>query len=58
MVKLKTQLLEKLAQKGMDVQALARAMEFDPDILKLYFVTDDYPIPNRIVKKIEELLAN
>ncbi len=58
MVELKTQLLEKLTQKSMDVEALARAMEFDPVILKLYLVRDDYPIPNRIVKKIEEVLAN
>ncbi len=58
MVEFKTQLLEKLTQKGMDVQALAEAIEFDPSILKLYLIKDDYPIPMRIVKKIEEVLAN
>ncbi|MEJ5365956.1 MAG: hypothetical protein WHS86_12705 [Desulfosoma sp.] len=58
MVELKSRLLETLSQKGMDVQALAQAMEFDPGILKLYLVKDDYPIPSRIVKKIEEVLAN
>lgn len=58
MVELKTQLLEKLAQKGLDVQALAEAMEFDPSILKLYLIKDDYPIPTRLVKKIEDFLAN
>ncbi len=58
MLEVKTELLEKLAQKGMDVPSLAQAMEFDPGILKLYLVKDDYPIPTRIVKKIEEVLAN
>ncbi|MEJ5349453.1 MAG: hypothetical protein WHS46_12290 [Desulfosoma sp.] len=58
MLEVKTELLEKLAQKGMDVHTLAQAMEFDPGILKLYLVKDDYPIPTRIVKKIEEVLAN
>lgn len=58
MVELKGRLLEQLAQKGMDVHSLAQAMEFDPGILKLYLVKDDYPIPSRIVKKIEEVLAN
>jgi len=58
MVELKSRLLEQLTQKGMDVQALAQAMEFDPGILKLYLIKDHYPIPTRIVKKIEEVLAN
>lgn len=57
MVELKSRILEKLIQKNMSIPDLARAMEFDPDILKLYLVKDDYPIPTRIVKKIEEVVA-
>lgn len=58
MVDVKAELLEKMAQKKMDVSALAHAMEFDAGILKLYLVKDDYPIPSRIIKKMEEVLAN
>ncbi|ROQ89522.1 hypothetical protein [Desulfosoma caldarium] len=54
----KSELLEKMAQKKMDVASLAQAMEFDAGILKLYLVQDDYPIPSRIIKKMEEVLAN
>lgn len=58
MLDVKTELLEKMAQKKMDVASLAQAMEFDAGILKLYLVKDDYPIPSRIIKKMEEVLAN
>jgi len=58
MLELKTELIHKLTQKGMDVRALAQAIEFDPELLKLYLAKDEYPIPTRIIKKIEEVLAN
>lgn len=58
MLEVKTELLQKMAQKGIDVQTLAQTMEFDPVLLKLYLVKDEYPIPARIIKKIEEVLAN
>lgn len=53
----KLEILEKIRAKGITVDALAEKMEFDPNILKLYLASDDYPIPPRIIKKIEDTLA-
>jgi lambda repressor-like predicted transcriptional regulator len=53
----KVEILEKLREKGLTVEALAEKMGFDANILKLYLAPDDYPIPDRIIKKIEESLA-
>lgn len=53
----KLEILEKVKEKGLSVEALAEKMGFDPNILKLYLAADDYPIPDRIIKKIEDLLA-
>ncbi|SMC27230.1 hypothetical protein SAMN02746041_02910 [Desulfacinum hydrothermale DSM 13146] len=54
----KAQVISKLQEKGVDVEEAAKAIEFDPQILKLYLSEDDYPIPGRILKKLEEAVLN
>jgi hypothetical protein len=54
----KLQLVEKLQEKGMPLEEAAKAIEFDPEILKLYFANDDYPVPSRILKKLQETVLN
>lgn len=53
----KLELIEKIKSKGLTIDAVAEKMEFDPVILRLYLTADDYPIPSRIIKKIEDVLA-
>lgn len=54
----KQELIEKLEAKGMTVADVAGAIEFNPMILNLYFAKDEYPIPTRILQKLEALAAN
>lgn len=54
----KIKFIEAIEQKGLDVGEIAEKIEFDPIILKLYLTRDDYPIPKRILKKIEEVVMN
>ncbi|MEJ5301090.1 MAG: hypothetical protein WHS38_08905 [Thermodesulforhabdaceae bacterium] len=53
----KAEILEKIKAKGLTIDAVAEQMKFDPNILKLYLASDDYPIPSRIIEKIESVLA-
>jgi len=54
----KLELIQKLEEKGIDVTEAAKAIEFDPQILRLYLVRDDYPIPTRIMAKLKEAVLN
>ena len=58
MLEEKKALREKLEEKGVSIEDAAKAIEFDPEILKLYLADDEYPIPKRIVKKLEEAVLN
>ena len=53
----KYRLVEQIEEKGVDVEELAKAIEFDEDLLRLYLVKDGYPVPPRLLKKISEALA-
>jgi hypothetical protein len=53
----KLELIQKMEAKGMTVDKLAEAIEFSPMVLNLYMVKDAYPVPTRIMKKIEQALA-
>jgi hypothetical protein len=53
----KMELLGKIKEKGLSIDEVAEKMSFDPNILKLYLASDDYPIPSRIVEKIESVLV-
>ncbi|MCL5406202.1 MAG: hypothetical protein M1398_05715 [Deltaproteobacteria bacterium] len=54
----KLKLIEKMEEKGISVAQVAEAISFDPTILGLYLVKDAYPVPKRILDKLETALAN
>ncbi len=53
----KMKIIEKMEQKGMSVTAAAEAISFSPMILELYLVKDPYPVPKRILDKLEGALV-
>jgi len=53
----KIELIQKMEEKGMTVEKLAEAIEFSPMVLGLYMVKDAYPVPTRILDKVEKALA-
>ena len=54
----KLKIIEQMEEKGMSVTTAAEAISFDPMILGLYLVKDAYPVPKRILNKLEGTLAN
>ncbi len=54
----KLQLIEKMEEKGITVAKAAESIEFNPMILGLYLVKDAYPVPKRILDKLEGALAS
>lgn len=54
----KIQVIAKMEEKGITVAKAAEAIAFDPMILGLYLVKDAYPVPKRILDKLETALAN
>ena len=54
----KLMVIEKMEEKKMSVAAVAQAISFDPIILGLYLVKDAYPVPKRILEKVEGALAS
>ena len=54
----KQRILELVEEKNVNIEELAQKIEFNPILLKLYLAKDDYPIPKRILKKIEEAILN
>ena len=54
----KLEIMEKMEEKGMSVTEAAQAIAFDPMILHLYMVKDAFPVPKRILDKLETVLAS
>jgi hypothetical protein len=54
----KLEVIQKLEAKGISIAKAAEAIEFDPTLLSLYLVKDAYPVPNRILDKIEKAVLN
>ncbi len=54
----KLKIIEQMEEKGITVSKAAEAIAFDPMILGLYLVKDAYPVPKRILEKLEGTLAN
>jgi len=54
----KLKIIDQMEEKGMSVKTAAEAISFDPMILGLYLVKDAYPVPKRILDKLEGTLAN
>jgi hypothetical protein len=54
----KLEVIEKMEERGMRVAEAAQAISFDPVILSLYLVRDAYPVPKRILDKLEGAISN
>lgn len=54
----KLKIIEQMEEKGITVSKAAEAIAFDPMILGLYLVKDAYPVPKRILEKLEGTLVN
>jgi hypothetical protein len=54
----KLKIIEQMEAKGMSVTKAAEAISFDPMILGLYLAKDAYPVPKRILDKLEGTLAS
>ena len=54
----KLKVIEMMEEKKMSIAAAAEAISFDPMILGLYLVKDAYPVPKRILDKLEGALAS
>lgn len=55
-VKLET--VQRIQEKGMTVEQVAEAIQFDPVLLSLYLTDDAYPVPKRIIDNISKSLSN
>ena len=54
----KLALIQKLEEKGIPIDKAAEAIEFNPALLALYLVKDAYPVPTRILDKLEQVVSN
>ncbi|MEN6439870.1 MAG: hypothetical protein ABFD97_14940 [Syntrophobacter sp.] len=54
----KIEIITKMEEKGVTVAQAAEAIAFSPMILGLYLIKDAYPVPKRILDKLETALAN
>ncbi len=54
----KLELIDKLEAKGMSIEEAAQAMDFNPQLLQLYLIRDAYPVPQRILDKLAEVISN
>ena len=54
----KLEIIEKMQEKAMSVETVANAISFDPMILGLYLIKDAYPMPKRLLDKLEGTLAS
>jgi len=46
-----------MEEKGMSVATVADTISFNPMILGLYLIKDAYPMPTRLLEKLEGALA-
>jgi hypothetical protein len=54
----KFEVMKKLDGKGLTLSEAAKIIGFDPELLKLYFAQDSYPVPQRILDKLAEAVNN
>ena len=54
----KLALIQKLEEKGIAIDKAAEAIDFNPTLLALYLVKDAYPVPARILDKLETVVLN
>ncbi|MFZ0946324.1 MAG: hypothetical protein WB930_03330 [Syntrophobacteraceae bacterium] len=53
----KLKIIEKMEEKKMSVATVADTISFNPMILGLYLIKDAYPMPTRLLDKLEGALA-
>ncbi len=53
----KLKIIGQMEEKGISVTKVAEDIAFDPMILGLYLVKDAFPVPKRILDKLEGVLA-
>ena len=53
----KLKIIEKMEEKKMSVATVADTIAFNPMILGLYLIKDAYPMPTRLLDKLEGALA-
>ncbi len=51
----KSEALRKIEEKGLTLSQAAEKIGFNPELLKLYFTQDAYPVPKRIIDKLAEV---
>jgi hypothetical protein len=54
----KSEVFQKMEEKGVTLAETAEKMGFDPALLKLYFADDAYPVPQRIIDKFAAAITN
>ncbi len=54
----KLEIIEKMEEKKLSVATVADTISFNPMILGLYLIKDAYPMPTRLLDKLEGALAN
>ncbi len=54
----KLKIIEKMEEKGMSIDTVAQAVNLSPNLLGLYLIKDAYPVPSRILDKLEGAVAN
>ncbi len=54
----KLELSRNMEAKGISLAEAAERIAFDPNLLKLYFAQDSYPVPKRIIDKLAEAISN
>ena len=54
----KSELFQKMEEKQISLSEAAEKIGFDPALLRLYFAQDAYPVPQRIIAKLSEVINN
>jgi hypothetical protein len=54
----KSEVLQEMVGKGLTLSEAAQKAGFDPELLRLYFAEDAYPVPQRIIGKLKEAMNN
>ena len=52
----KSEVLKKIEGTGLTLSDAAEKIQFNAELLKLYFAQDSYPVPKRILDKLVEVV--
>jgi hypothetical protein len=54
----KSEVLQSIEGRGLTLSDVAEKIGFDPNLLRLYFAQDSYPVPKRIIDKLVEAITS